>query len=329
MNSKYQPCLLCGSQNVTFTCAVSLQDKFACDITTCGECGLAFANPMLTPEQLQHLYDREYWDLRRAQRVFPRLYRVGKAYGRRLARESATGRMLEIGCGLSFFLRGVADCCEWEIEGLDAAEGIAEFAQTKLGLRVRQGMFAGDCFPPETYDLVRAKDVLEHVSDPLAFLQGIHRVLRPGGRVELWLPNGPIDLTPARRAARQGRVVRQDAGHVLFIPPRALRRLLQSAGFVVARAEVFSLRPALKMLGWLPDRQGLKYARPAGEGPGEAPVAARGEGNPLDQWERPPPEQGLKGTMLYARLREWRFHRPSVPAWLPIGLRQWAIGRKA
>ena len=119
-------------------------------------------NPVLTPAQLQDLYDGDYWGaaehgLREGRRDFPRQYRVGRAYGRRLARESATGRMLEIGCGLPFFLRGVADNCAWEIEGLDPADGVAEFSRAKLGLQVHQGRFDGEAFPAEAYDCARER----------------------------------------------------------------------------------------------------------------------------------------------------------------------------
>ena len=112
--------------------------------------------------------------------------------------------------------------------------------------------------------------------------------------------------------------MRLDAGHVLFISPQVLARMLQATGFRVERAEVFSFRPAFKALvGWA--RQAAQD-QTGEDGVGQRPVtggvgaAARGA--------------RFQGHDALARLREWRFHRPSVPAWLPLGLRQWVIARK-
>jgi hypothetical protein len=109
------------------------------------------------------------------------------------------------------------------------------------------------------------------------------------------------------------------AGHLLFITPTVLRGMLGRAGFRVERASVFSFRDALKALGMLPVRRRQV----------EAPVVGTDAKASLDTWEPPPPQQGLRGTMLYARFREWRSRHPALPAWLPLGFRQRVIGRKA
>lgn len=328
---RYDPCVFCGGRDLVLDCAISLLGKLDVDVTRCTACGLSFVNPALTPEQLGMIYDTSYWDpdppgrgVLLAYRRYPRQYRSGAAYGRRLSRLAPRGRMLEIGCGLPFFLKGVADHCQWEVEGIDTAEGISRFAREKLGLRVREALFEASAFPEGSFDLVRAKDVLEHVSDPMAFLTGIRQVLRPGGRAELWLPDGPLDLAAARKHYRRGRRPAMGAGHVLFIPTRVLRAMLAKAGLRIERHQISGFRYALKALGLLRSRGDP----PAGGS--AARVGVEGPAPSLFTWEPPAPERGLKGTAAYAAFRLWRTHHPALPAigGLALGFRHWVMVRK-
>jgi SAM-dependent methyltransferase len=226
--------------------------------------------------------------------------------------------MLEIGSGLGFFLRGVADNCDWNVEGIDVSEGAGRFARERLDLQVTEAPFEHIALPGDAFDLVRAKDVLEHVPQPMPFLGKIHRILRSGGLLELWLPNGPLDLDAARRCFRGGGREVMGAGHVLFISPKVLRAMLGAAGFGVVSASVFSFRYALKALGVLPMSSPQEATRTEAARPGPS----------LMEWERPGPERGIKGTMLYARLRDWRSCHPALPFWLPFAFRQRVIARK-
>jgi SAM-dependent methyltransferase len=55
-------------------------------------------------------------------------------------------------------------------------------------VRVRQG--AAEKLPYEngTFDLVTGLDVVEHLDDDMAGLREMHRVLKPGGRILLFVP---------------------------------------------------------------------------------------------------------------------------------------------
>ena len=324
--TRYDPCVFCGTTDVALDCAISLRGKIDADVTRCSACGLLFVNPPLGPAQIAQLYDSSYWDppgrgAREAHRRYHRLYRFGTAYGQQLARLAPTGRLLEIGCGLGFFLKGAADHCGWKIEGIDPAEGMSEFAREKLGLRVTGARFEENEFPDQTFDFVRAKDVLEHVPAPIAFLSEVHRILRPGGRFELWLPNGPLDLAPARRAHRGGERQEMGAGHLLFISPRALRGMLEAGGFRVEQSSVFMFRNALRAKGLYPSRT---LRAPAAAPP---PRPAQPEVT-LHDWEPPPRQRGLRGTQLYTRLRGWRSCHPALPSWLPLGFCFRVLARK-
>jgi predicted SAM-dependent methyltransferase len=44
-------------------------------------------------------------------------------------------------------------------------------------------------FPENHADLVYAKHIIEHLSDPVLFLKEVHRILKPGGRVLIETPH--------------------------------------------------------------------------------------------------------------------------------------------
>jgi SAM-dependent methyltransferase len=71
--------------------------------------------------------------------------------------------------------------------------------------------------------------VIEHVHDPAAVLARLHRVLRPGGRLFLALPNAE-----SWAAAVFGRHFCWEVPrHLQFFTPRTLRRLLRRQSFEV------------------------------------------------------------------------------------------------
>jgi SAM-dependent methyltransferase len=76
-------------------------------------------------------------------------------------------------------------------------------------------------FADAMFDAALAKDILEHVDDPLAVAREVHRVLRPGGI-----------LLASVVMARPSRLW-DDYTHKRGFTARSARRLLEDAGFVV------------------------------------------------------------------------------------------------
>ena len=99
-------------------------------------------------------------------------------------------------------------------------------------------------FGPETFDVVVASDVIEHVARPDAFLAGCHHVLRPGRLLFLATPNRfslalephvrlwGVGVLPRRAAKRYVEAVRKAPyDHVRLLSARELRQLLAARGF--------------------------------------------------------------------------------------------------
>jgi len=132
-------------------------------------------------------------------------------------------RILDVGCGTGANLLMLLEY--GDAEGVDISEDALAFCRERGLDKVRLG--AGEQLPYDdgTFDLVTALDVVEHMDDDLAGLREMRRVLRPGGRVLLFVPTFMFlwglqdDVSNHRRRYR--------------LPE--LRRVLEQAGFEIER----------------------------------------------------------------------------------------------
>jgi SAM-dependent methyltransferase len=103
------------------------------------------------------------------------------------AGERLKGSILEDGCGLGVYLEQLAKSAR-QVVGLEIEFERAVEAHRKK-LCVVNG--AGENLPylHASFDLVLSHEVLEHVQDDRVSLEEIFRVLKPGGRLILFIPN--------------------------------------------------------------------------------------------------------------------------------------------
>ncbi len=97
--------------------------------------------------------------------------------------------MLEIGFGNGTFLK-YAQQKEWDVYGTEINNELVGIAK-ESGFNVRQSKTVA-CFKDNTFDLVLAFDVLEHIPQDnlLDFLIEVKRVLKNGGFFIARFPNG-------------------------------------------------------------------------------------------------------------------------------------------
>jgi SAM-dependent methyltransferase len=94
-------------------------------------------------------------------------------------------KILDIGCGTGANLEMLAQF--GESEGVDVSDDALEFCKAK-GLKAHKGLAEKLPFADESFDLVTALDVVEHLDDDIAGLREMNRVLRKDGRALMFVP---------------------------------------------------------------------------------------------------------------------------------------------
>lgn len=186
MGKRYESasCDLCGLAGEQ---AIPLFNR----IVRCPRCRLLYVTPRPVREDLFARQSKDYW----LEEYLPAYEAVDVAsrYAPPLAFLEGyrrTGRLLDVGCGLGFFL-SEAKKRGWQPEGVDVSPFTREYAAERFGVEVHVGE-VGDCLylaGGGGYDGVTLWDTIEHVQSPSAVLREVHRLLRPQGLVLLSTPN--------------------------------------------------------------------------------------------------------------------------------------------
>jgi SAM-dependent methyltransferase len=103
--------------------------------------------------------------------------------------DPATTRILDMGCGTGTMLTHLRQF--GDAQGVDADEQAVGFCHARGETRVQQLESDTLPFADDSFDLVTALDVLEHIEDDGAALREVVRVLRPGGTFLATVPAHP------------------------------------------------------------------------------------------------------------------------------------------
>ena len=115
-------------------------------------------------------------------------------------------RVLDVGCGPGTITAGLASRVpRGHVTGIDAARGVVEQARQAAGGLGNLTFATGDVYaldyPDDSFDVVHAHQVLQHLGDPVRALREMRRVARPGGIVAArdgdyggftWYPELPV-----------------------------------------------------------------------------------------------------------------------------------------
>jgi SAM-dependent methyltransferase len=146
-----------------------------------------------------------------------------------LGEARAGERALDIGCGAGEFTAALADRGVRAV-GVDVAEAALERARARHpGVDFRLVPFDGPLpFEDNSFELVWASEVIEHVADTGRWLSEIRRVLAPGGKLLITTPSH------GRLRVAVGGVDRFSeplGDHLHLYTSRSLRTLLGEFGF--------------------------------------------------------------------------------------------------
>jgi SAM-dependent methyltransferase len=126
-------------------------------------------------------------------------------------------RVLDVGCGLGHF----SDYCK-QYKGIELNAGVVAKARA-LGRNVCLEPLEAQ--PADSFDAVALFQILEHVPDPLAFLKGAVRTIRPGGIAIIAVPNEEGVCGTVLNS-----VLNYPPHHLSWWSPKSLDKLVSQAG---------------------------------------------------------------------------------------------------
>jgi SAM-dependent methyltransferase len=260
-------CLLCGRRN--WSPLVEAPDTTAGGsglwfaVVQCQECGLCFTSPRPNAETLGQFYPAVYRPHRtsalRRRRWLPRWF--GGKRPRRKERQvlawQGQGRLLDFGCGGGSFLARMHQQ-GWQVTGVDISTAAVQRIRTELGLRVFVGTLPHPQFCPGSFDIITMWHSLEHVHAPLEVLHEAHRLLVPGGKLLVAVPN--IDSLPFRwfGSAWYGLDLPR---HLTHFAPWTLHLMLERSGFRVGRIRMVRHSDWLRSSAKLACQSSYGYAK--------------------------------------------------------------------
>ncbi len=259
--SQRMPCESCG--NTQFHPILYREDGSL--IVRCEICQLAFVNPLPDPLTMQGFYQSEmvsedpskgYFsqyilERQKREKSFTKLYhsrlKLIETY------KPGKGNLLDLGCGAGFFVKCALDR-GWTGHGLELLPEYVKYAQENLRLnQVYQGSLDKELpFQPEMFDVVTMWDLIEHLRHPLACLEKINQVTKPGGLLLIWTPNIKNSIFVKEQWLSYD--IKQ---HIYFFSRKSLEQILLRTGFKIEYVKTNkSKKGLLNRTGSLPFREG-------------------------------------------------------------------------
>jgi ubiquinone/menaquinone biosynthesis C-methylase UbiE len=229
-------CILCGN---TERKPLIRQGEWS--VLRCTGCGLGVLDPRPDKHELGDLYQTNY---------LGDLYGEGVAVDsqgmkRRLSQEThrirffrrakKNGRLLDIGCGMGYFLAACRDR-GYQVEGMDISDDSASYVRDHLKIPLAVGTVDEIDYPPASFDIITMWHFLEHSPDPRLYLEKARKWLKPDGLLVVDVPN--YTSTDARCEWHQWRGWHLPF-HLYHFTPKSLRGLLAKQGFRTIRRKSY------------------------------------------------------------------------------------------
>lgn len=225
----------------------------------CMTCGAIYQVPMPKPDQIASFYPGQYdpyrpgkakernfleksvlratYDYHHLDSILPDW--IGKQAGMVAYRDSIpfteNGRLLDIGCGGGKFLLSMQQL-GWQAEGVEFNKSAVETCR-QSGLKVFHGEISGASYLDNSFDVVTARHVIEHIAEPSSFLAEIYRILKPSGIMVLKTPNSHA---LGRKWFGTNWFPNDVPRHLILYSPVNLRLLAEKHGFCEKNIQTFS-----------------------------------------------------------------------------------------
>jgi SAM-dependent methyltransferase len=224
------PCNSCGS--LSFKTALNCEGF---TFVRCKTCNLVQRNPQPLIEEITARYTKTFgedyllYEIEN-ENAFLKLQQFAlKDAGfyklERSLMSKDTPSLLDIGCATGALLAYMREC-GWRVTGVEISPS-AEYGRGIRRLDIRNLPLEENKFPDDSFDVILASHLIEHLNDPRSFLTEIHRILKKDGYVFITTPN--ISGFQARLFGGRWRSAIFD--HLYLFSVYTLKKMLKDTGF--------------------------------------------------------------------------------------------------
>jgi SAM-dependent methyltransferase len=253
-------CRICNEKTGEQIAVVDYWDIKTSRLIKCPKCHHIQLDPMLNDAETSKgclaYYIEESLRTSKEEHIknWSRNFRRGVVFGYSLKSKKISPRfVLELGPGSGYFSAGLQFVFpNAEITVMDVNREVLKFNREHHSYKTIQEI--PDNFVPEcavNFDLVIARDIIEHVTDISKVLTNINRYLTPNGYFHFLTPNGHEDmwkhyLTSVLTNSPSELLI----NHVNYYDGKGLSKLLMQKGFSPVDYYTYNLKTTLRGAGW-------------------------------------------------------------------------------
>ncbi|MES2690324.1 MAG: class I SAM-dependent methyltransferase [Bacteroidota bacterium] len=196
---KLKACLVCGHTEFTkeLTCKDYVATGHTFDLQRCTNCTFLFTNPRPAVSEIGPYYQSDrYVSHAGSKQGFSFMYKVydwvrDYSINKKLDHIKTyhkSGSLMDLGCGLGYFLDGVVKDGTFEALGADISQEAIDYVKAKFGYYVKNEDEL-NTIADHLFDVITQWHVLEHVHLLNERMQQLKRLLKPGGTMFIAVPN--------------------------------------------------------------------------------------------------------------------------------------------
>lgn len=255
-----QECPVCSSEDFypySFVPEQARGDGLHFSQSRCRRCDLVFSNPVAELSDIESFYKHCYYRKVEAvynmsqpdieEKILARAVDAGEGLCQMILPYRSEGVFFEIGAGWGPVLFA-ARKLGFRVAGVEPSKDAAEFAQKKFGLKqLKCSLFYAGDWPESWVDVVYSHHTIEHVLDVRDFVDGMRRILKPGGIAVIGTENYRCAYWDSRRFIWRLRgVVMPEfisgaSEHTYVFSRKSLCEVMERGGFEVFKTWVYTL----------------------------------------------------------------------------------------
>jgi len=255
-----EPCGLCKASKAKKIGKVDYWDIRTSDVVKCRSCGHIQLDPMLTHDETARGCLAYY--IEESLRVNPkeqeknllRNFRRGVLFGNSLKKKGVVPKdILEFGPGSGYFADGIKFIFpETNITVMDVNKEVLEFNKAHHNYNTIESSienFNSDL--EDKFDLIIARDLLEHVIDVDAVINNVMKYSKDKGLFHFITPNGHEDVWKHYLRYSQDKTSSELLiNHVNYFDGKSLLDLLKGKNFSAIDYYTYKIKTTIKGSGW-------------------------------------------------------------------------------